>query len=135
MNSSDLLHPGSVSAVNGFSQSFGVVRREGNSSAKPPQAAQTETSRLIERAIRREQTQNTRSRGTGVHKRDGKLITAGDVERARREGASGLEIHDTVLIAAAFCMYNCYVDGLESWRRAMMACTLRWASTWPTMVF
>lgn len=29
-----------------------------------------------------------------------------DVERARREGASPLEIHDTVLIPAAFCMYD-----------------------------
>ena len=28
------------------------------------------------------------------------------------EGATDLEIHDTVLIAAAFCMYNRYVDGL-----------------------
>jgi hypothetical protein len=24
-------------------------------------------------------------------------------------------IHDTVLIAAAFCMYNRYVDGLATW--------------------
>jgi hypothetical protein len=38
-----------------------------------------------------------------------------DVERARREGASDREIHDTVLIAAAFCMYNRYVDGLATW--------------------
>jgi hypothetical protein len=30
---------------------------------------------------------------------------------ARSEGATDLEIHDTVLIAAAFCMYNRYVDG------------------------
>jgi hypothetical protein len=34
------------------------------------------------------------------------------VALARAEGASDLEIHDTVLIAAAFCMYNRYVDGL-----------------------
>jgi uncharacterized peroxidase-related enzyme len=37
-----------------------------------------------------------------------------DVERARGLGASDLEIHDTVLIAAAFCMYNRYVDGLAT---------------------
>jgi hypothetical protein len=34
------------------------------------------------------------------------------VQAARREGATDVEIHDTVLIAAAFCMYNRYVDGL-----------------------
>ena len=52
----------------------------------------------------------------GKVQRGGKLVTAEDVERARREGASDLEIHDTVLIAAAFCMYNRYVDGLDSWQ-------------------
>lgn len=44
--------------------------------------------------------------------RDGKLVTSQDVEKARSEGATDIEIHDTVLIAAAFCMYNRYVDGL-----------------------
>jgi len=38
-----------------------------------------------------------------------------DIARARREGATDLEIHDTVLIAAAFSMYNRYVDGLATW--------------------
>jgi uncharacterized peroxidase-related enzyme len=52
----------------------------------------------------------------GKVQRDGKVVTDEDVERARREGASDLEIHDTVLIAAAFCMYNRYVDGLDSWQ-------------------
>jgi len=47
--------------------------------------------------------------------RDGKLVRAEDVERARALGATDLEIHDTVLIAAAFCMYNRYVDGLATW--------------------
>jgi AhpD family alkylhydroperoxidase len=28
---------------------------------------------------------------------------------------AGREIHDAVLIAAAFCMYNRYVDGLATW--------------------
>jgi uncharacterized peroxidase-related enzyme len=50
----------------------------------------------------------------GKVQRDGKLVTGEDVERARRQGASDLEIHDTVLIAAAFCMYNRYVDGLDT---------------------
>lgn len=45
----------------------------------------------------------------------GKLVTAGDVERARRLGATDLEIHDTVLIAAVFCLCNRYVDGLATW--------------------
>lgn len=48
----------------------------------------------------------------GKVQQDGKLVTAGDVAAARKEGATDLEIHDTVLIAAAFSMYNRYVDGL-----------------------
>jgi uncharacterized peroxidase-related enzyme len=43
---------------------------------------------------------------------DGRKVTTELVEAARAEGASDLEIHDTVLIAAAFCMFNRYVDGL-----------------------
>ena len=39
-------------------------------------------------------------------------LTQKDVERAREVGATDVEIHDTVLIAAAFCMFNRYVDGL-----------------------
>jgi uncharacterized peroxidase-related enzyme len=46
----------------------------------------------------------------------GKHVTGDDVERARREGATEKEIHDTVLIAAAFCMFNRYVDGLATWQ-------------------
>jgi hypothetical protein len=37
-----------------------------------------------------------------------------DVAAAREAGATDLEIHDTVLIAAAFCLYNRYVDGLAT---------------------
>jgi uncharacterized peroxidase-related enzyme len=47
--------------------------------------------------------------------RGGKHVTAADVSRAREEGATDLEIHDTVLIAAVFCMCNRYVDGLATW--------------------
>ena len=43
-----------------------------------------------------------------------KTVTPALVEAARTEGATDLEIHDTVLIAAAFCMYNRYVDGLAT---------------------
>ena len=46
----------------------------------------------------------------------GKKVTAEAVESARLLGATDLEIHDTVLIAAAFCMYNRYVDGLATWQ-------------------
>jgi len=48
--------------------------------------------------------------------RGGKHVTAGDVDEARKAGATDIEIHDTVLIAAAFCMYNRYVDGLGTWQ-------------------
>jgi Uncharacterized conserved protein len=45
----------------------------------------------------------------------GKQVTSDVIERARNAGATDLEIHDTVLIAAAFCMFNRYVDGLATW--------------------
>jgi uncharacterized peroxidase-related enzyme len=46
--------------------------------------------------------------------RDGRSVSEADISRARDEGADDTEIHDTVLIAAAFCMYNRYVDGLAA---------------------
>ena len=52
----------------------------------------------------------------GKVQQDGKLVTSADVDAARKQGATDLEIHDTVLIAAAFCMYNRYVDGLGTWQ-------------------
>jgi alkylhydroperoxidase/carboxymuconolactone decarboxylase family protein YurZ len=52
----------------------------------------------------------------GQVQRGGKSVTARDVEAARQQGATDTEIHDTVLIAAAFCMYNRYVDGLATWQ-------------------
>lgn len=52
----------------------------------------------------------------GQVQKGGKNVTAADVARAREAGATGMEIHDTVLIAAAFCMYNRYVDGLATWQ-------------------
>ena len=52
----------------------------------------------------------------GKVQQDGKLVTSADIDAARREGASEMEIHDTVLIAAAFSMYNRYVDGLATWQ-------------------
>jgi uncharacterized peroxidase-related enzyme len=48
----------------------------------------------------------------GAVQESGRKVTPDLVEKARAEGATDLEIHDTVLIAAAFCMFNRYVDGL-----------------------
>jgi uncharacterized peroxidase-related enzyme len=45
---------------------------------------------------------------------DAKTVTSEHVAAAREAGATDLEIHDTVLIAAAFCMFNRYVDGLAT---------------------
>ena len=45
----------------------------------------------------------------------GKNVTAKQIETAKNIGATDREIHDTVLIAAAFCMFNRYVDGLATW--------------------
>jgi alkylhydroperoxidase family enzyme len=45
----------------------------------------------------------------------GKEVTESDIAAAREQGADDREIHDTVLIAAAFSMFNRYVDGLGSW--------------------
>lgn len=42
----------------------------------------------------------------------GKSVTSNSVQRAKDAGATDIEIHDTVLIAALFCLYNRYVDGL-----------------------
>jgi uncharacterized peroxidase-related enzyme len=44
----------------------------------------------------------------------GKEVTNEDVAAARKLGAVDREIHDTVLIAATFSMFNRYVDGLNS---------------------
>ena len=48
----------------------------------------------------------------GKVQQGGKFVTETDIAAARAQGATDLEIHDTVLIAAAFCMFNRYVDGL-----------------------
>ena len=50
----------------------------------------------------------------GKVQESGRSVTTEDVAAARNEGATDREIHDTVLIAAAFCMYNRYVDGLAT---------------------
>jgi uncharacterized peroxidase-related enzyme len=50
----------------------------------------------------------------GAVQESGRKVTGELVHAARAEGASDLEIHDTVLIAASFCMVNRYVDGLDT---------------------
>ena len=52
----------------------------------------------------------------GKVQQDGKRVSADDIGEAKARGATDIEIHDTVLIAAAFCMYNRYVDGLGTWQ-------------------
>ena len=47
--------------------------------------------------------------------RSGRDVTTDDIAAARAAGATDLEIHDTVLIAAVFCLCNRYVDGLATW--------------------
>ena len=42
----------------------------------------------------------------------GRSVQPEDIDNARQQGASDHDIHDTVLIAATFCMMNRYVDGL-----------------------
>ena len=44
----------------------------------------------------------------------GKRVTAEVIDKAKAAGATDVEIHDTVLIAALFCLYNRYVDGLAT---------------------
>lgn len=44
----------------------------------------------------------------------GKSVSEAAVQQAKDVGATDIEIHDTVLIAALFCLYNRYVDGLAT---------------------
>ena len=50
----------------------------------------------------------------GSVQKGGRYVTAEQVDNARNFGATDKDIHDTVLIAATFCMFNRYVDGLAS---------------------
>lgn len=54
----------------------------------------------------------------GSVQKGGKSVTGEQVDEAKAAGATDREIHDTVLIAAAFCMFNRYVDGLATWAPA-----------------
>ena len=46
--------------------------------------------------------------------KSGKLVTEKNIEDAKNAGATDIEIHDTVLIAALFSLYNRYVDGMAT---------------------
>lgn len=50
----------------------------------------------------------------GKVQRGGRYVTKEDIDRALAAGADDRAVHDTVLIAAAFCMFNRYVDGLAT---------------------
>ncbi|MGN6355474.1 MAG: carboxymuconolactone decarboxylase family protein [Parafilimonas sp.] len=51
----------------------------------------------------------------GSVQKGGRHVTPDQIKHAKNLGATDKEIHDTVLIAAAFCMFNRYVDGLNTW--------------------
>jgi uncharacterized peroxidase-related enzyme len=51
----------------------------------------------------------------GSVQKGGKSVTTAQIEKAKSAGATDLEINDTVLIASVFCMFNRYVDGLDTW--------------------
>lgn len=51
----------------------------------------------------------------GKVQQGGLKVSEDDIQAAKQLGATDQMIHDTVLIAAAFCMFNRYVDGLATW--------------------
>jgi len=51
----------------------------------------------------------------GSVQQSGRQGTPEQIDHAKEQGATDREIHDTILIAAAFCMFNRYVDGLGTW--------------------
>ncbi len=60
----------------------------------------------------------------------GKSVNENDVADARKHGATDREIHDTVLIAATFCMFNRYVDGLASFTPTDPKAYEKWVNAW-----
>ena len=50
----------------------------------------------------------------GKVQQSGKDVTQKDIDQAKNNGATDRDIHDTVLIAATFSMFNRYVDGLAT---------------------
>lgn len=50
----------------------------------------------------------------GKVQQNGKNVSQKDIDEARKNGAGDRDIHDTVLIAATFSLFNRYVDGLAT---------------------
>jgi uncharacterized peroxidase-related enzyme len=50
----------------------------------------------------------------GSVQKGGKYVTEEQIKKAKEKGATDRDIHDTVLIAALFCLFNRYVDGLAA---------------------
>jgi uncharacterized peroxidase-related enzyme len=44
----------------------------------------------------------------------GRNVTREDIDHALTNGATDEDIHDAILVASAFCMFNRYVDGLAT---------------------
>jgi uncharacterized peroxidase-related enzyme len=84
---------------------FAAAQLEGGSELVASVHADVETAR-ISRKLR------ALLRVAGVVVDDPRNVTQDLIDEARAAGAVDTEVHDTVLIAAAFCMYNRYVDGL-----------------------
>ena len=51
----------------------------------------------------------------GSVQKGGKQVNEAQIQKAKSLGATDKDIHDTVLIAAMFCMFNRYVDGLGAY--------------------
>lgn len=78
---------------------------------------ETETSRMVKQEISSAPVSDKMKALLSIAsqvRESGKNVTAEAIHQAKKEGATDLEIHDTVLIAALFCLYNRYVDGLAT---------------------
>ncbi|MDQ2752591.1 MAG: peroxidase-related enzyme [Bacteroidota bacterium] len=79
--------------------------------------AENETSKQVKTNIATAQVSNkmkTLLSIASMVRENGKAVTKEAIDKAKAEGATDIEIHDTVLIAALFCLYNRYVDGLAT---------------------
>ena len=80
-------------------------------------AGETETSRKVKENIDTapvSEKMNSLLKIALMTREGGKSVTEAAIATAKNAGASDIEIHDTVLIAALFCLYNRYVDGLNT---------------------
>lgn len=78
---------------------------------------ESKTARLVKQAIETapvSEKMKALLQIAALTQQSGSAVTPAAVDRARAAGATDREIHDTVLIAALFCLYNKYVDGLAT---------------------